>query len=132
MGSSTAVLFVRLNGAPMPLQEAACLEYCQRLGYTAGSLCYHPTDAAAVVEAGIASIIVAAYRRSEDRVMERRAQAAGGRVEYSRQPVGVRHEVDSDDLVTALHERGATVEQIADLLGESTQAISRTLSGPRK
>jgi hypothetical protein len=131
MISTTAVIFIHQCGVPAELQESACLEYCQRKQYTVDSVCSEPGDAAALVESGSAGVIVAAFRRSEDRAMGQRVHAAGGRVEYTRTPPAARP-LDSDDLAAALHERGNTVEQIAQMLGESTQEITRSLSGLRQ
>ena len=128
--TATAVIIVRRDGVPTDVQQAACLTYCEAHRYKVDSITYNPGDAAAIVEAGTAQVVVAAYRRSEDRAMDRRVRQTAGRVEYVRGPVS-RHDVTDVDLVAAMHERGASVEQIADLLGESTREISARLSSRR-
>jgi len=127
----TAVVIIRRDGVPTELQEGACLEYCESRHYVVDSITYNPGDAAAIVEAGTAQVVVAAYRRSEDKAMDRRIRKTTARVEYVRGAVS-RHDVDDDDLVVAMHARGASVEQIADLLGVSTSEISAILSKRRQ
>lgn len=124
--STAAVILIRRDGVPAELQEAACLGYCERNRYELDSISTDPDGAAALVETGVAQVIVAAYRRSEDKAIVRRIRTAG-RVEYVRNPPG--RQLDAVDLAVALHDRGASVEQIADLLGESTRDITATLSG---
>lgn len=123
------VLLLRRGSVPIEMQERACIRYCEHTDYWIKSVTFEPTDAALAVEGGHAAVVLAAYRRSEDREMYLRVQRAGGRVEYTRSAPTART-MGADDLVAALHERGASVEQIAELLGESTRDIGLTLSRP--
>lgn len=129
---TTVVLLLRQGSVPIEMQQRACLQYVTHADYRIDSITYHPADAASVIEGGHATVVLAAYRRSEDRDMGTRVGRAGGRVEYTRTPPTTTRQVAADDLAVALHERGASVEQIAELLGESTQDISLTLSGARQ
>lgn len=123
-----AVLLLRRGSVPTEAQQRACLDYVARHQYRIDSVCFHPADAAAAIEGGHATVIIAAYRRSEDRAIRARVRHAGGRIEYTRTPPTSRP-VGAEDLAVALHERGASIEVIAELLGESTQNIALTLSG---
>lgn len=125
--SEKAVIYVRTHGALPEQQQAACLEYCQRRRYTADSICHHPADAVALAEAGVIMVVVTAYDEDGDAELARRLHAADVRLEYVRTPRRTVRHVRDDDLAANLHQRGTPVEQIAQILGETTREIRSLL-----
>lgn len=125
--SEKVVIYVRTQGALPEQQQTACLDYCQRMRYSADSICHHPADAVALAEAGVITAVVTAYDEDGDESMARLLRAAGVRLEYVRTPRRTIRHVRDDDLAINLHQRGAPVEQIAEFLGEDTREIRAVL-----
>jgi hypothetical protein len=120
-----AVIYIRSGGAAPEQQQRACLAYCLRHGYNIDSVCDQSAEVAALVDAGTASIVVAAYD-GDDRVLTARIQHAGGRVEYARPP-RQRVRLHADALIAGMYERGASVDTIAHLLDAPAEDIRAAL-----
>ena len=125
--SEKVVIYIRQSGARAEQQQVACLEYCDRRRYQAESICRHPQDAVALAEAGVITVVVTAYDEEEDAELARRLRRAEVRLEYVRAPRRTVRHVRDDDLAIGMHQRGATVEQIAELVGETTRDIRALL-----
>lgn len=125
--SERAVIYIRQSGALTEQQQAACLDYCVRHRYQTESICRHPHDAIALAEAGVITVVVTAYDEEEDVELARRLRSVGVRLEYVRTPRRAVRHVRDDDLAINLHQRGNSVEQIAQVLGETTREIREVL-----
>jgi len=124
-----AAIYLRSTGALPEQQQRACLDYCDRHGYQVRTLARAAEGAARAVESGAVEVVVSAHG-GDDRLLARRVQDAGGRLEYVRPP-RKRITLDPTELIVGMHERGADVDTIAHLLDARTEDIRSTLRRPR-
>lgn len=123
-----AVLYLRPSGALPERQARACLDYADRHRYHVDSVTSEWSDAAALVEAGTVAVVVTAHG-GDDRPLDQRVRAAGGRLEYARPPAG-RARLDVASLAVGMYQRGAGgITVISHLLdapsGEVRSALRR-------
>lgn len=117
-----AAIFIRPAGATLEQQQAACLDYCERHRHMVRALCFRPGDAAALVSAGAATVVVTAYGDGGDIPLEDQIARAGGRLEYVRKPRG-RARMEVGTLVAGMYQRGARVDEISHLLDMPDQEV---------
>lgn len=134
--SENAVILPQRGSISIEKQTTACLNYCIDSDYGIAAICPYGQweDAIATIRLGEATLVVVAYG---GQFLAEAVTTAGGRVEsvhpspHVVQPVHRFRLGKTADLVRRLFGMGATVAELADLTGEDTGSIRRTLR-PRR
>jgi len=124
-----AVVVVQFGPVPPIKQITGCMTYIWERGYRLAAIVWaggNSADAVTMVARGAAQVVVVGFG---GRALAGETTAAGGTVEAVHpHPHVVKPYTHAKSLFVQLRERGKSVVEIAQILGETTREVRRNLS----